>query len=123
MTTRHSRRILSLLSLLLFLFGTSGDALSRHLCPHHDGDLVSASRTGQHGDHESEAAQPDTEHQGCTCIDQCVQNSSVALPATSDATPALASETAYVTAFQLHGRTPVQPRYLLPFANAPPVIA
>jgi len=122
MIARPGRRILSLLSLLLFLFGTSGDALSRHLCPHHDGALITASLTG-HGHHESEASQSDKEHQGCTCIGRCVQNTSVALPAIADATPALASETAYVTAFQLHGRTPVHPRYLLPFANAPPVIA
>ena len=123
MPVRNGHRILSLLSLLLFLFGTSGDALSRHLCPHHDGDVLVASQAAQHGHHESEASSPDKEHQGCTCIGQCVQNSSVALPAIADATPALAAETADVITFQNHGRTPVQPRHLLPFATAPPVIA
>jgi hypothetical protein len=123
MTVRNGHRILSLLSLLLFLFGTSGDALSGHLCPHHDGVVLAASQTAQHGHHESDASNSDKEHQGCTCIGRCVQNSSVALPAIADATPALAAETADVTEFQNHGRAPVQPRYLLPFATAPPVIA
>jgi hypothetical protein len=123
MTTRYGQRVLSLLSLLLFLSGTSGDALSRHLCPHHDGELLAATQDGQHGHHQAAPGDSDKDHEGCTCIGRCVQNTPAALPAAATVTLAFAPATSAVPTFRVHSGTYTRPPHYLPLANAPPVIA
>src|SRR5262245_48196392 len=123
MSARHGRRVLSFLSLLVFLLGTSGAALSRHLCPHHDSDVLAAAQTGQHAHHQSAASDSDSEHQGCTCVGRCVQNTATALPAVANVASLPAPAIIEVPTFHVRAHTHEQPPHLLPFANAPPVIA
>jgi hypothetical protein len=122
MTARHGRRISSFLSLLLFLLGTSGTALLRHPCPHHDAGLVGgATAAGQHGHHDSAPAEQ--KHGGCSCVGDCLQNSGVGVPVAAAVAPADAPVARTAKTYDARTRTHVQPRYFLPFANAPPVIA
>jgi hypothetical protein len=125
MTARPGRQFLSSCALLLFLFGTSGDALARHLCPHHDADLVQTNGSAESGAHHAhgESAPAKSDEHGCTCVGTCVESSASAAPVL----PSVIAELP-VREHALAEHRPVQAprspiRYLLPPAHAPPVVA
>lgn len=115
--SRAFRRGLGFLAMLLLLQVSSGDALTRHRCAHHDALPAQPSEGHEHHD-ESAPAQHDSS--GCTCVGTCTP-STVALAA--NAQP---GEIAAVGMGELvHAAPPrlVLPateKFLLPYSTAPP---
>ena len=106
------------LAMLLLLQVSSGDALARHRCAHHDALPVP---TGAGHAHHDDSAPTDQDSSGCTCVGTCTP-STVALAAHDEPGQIAAlgvAELVHAVPPQLV--LPATEKFLLPYSTAPPV--
>lgn len=113
------RRAVGFLAMLLLLQSTSGDALTRHRCAHHDA-LPAQTTSADHQHHHGDESTPEPESQGCTCVGACTITP-VALAPAAQSGSAIAVRTSALS----HARAPefIAPEsaeFLLPYSTAPP---
>ena len=116
-------RIGAALALPLLLLSTSADVFGPHPCAHHDGPVAPAAAPSSAHDHHQQSDSPPEEHEGaCTCIGACVLSPSVPAVSSSVSTQLQTSTSRVPRLTTDLPELALQPRFLLPFSTAPPVI-
>ena len=101
---------------LALWFGLTVGGPQIHQCPLHDVPTAPATHLASHASHDAPA-----HHQHCSCPQACCPvGVGVALPVASLEWTVAPAPVAYVVPALHHEILPRAPRYLLPFALAPP---
>jgi hypothetical protein len=115
--SRGLHRVIGFLAILLLLQVSSGDALTRHRCAHHD--AIPENPTDGHHHHGEDTA-PTDDSSGCTCVGTCSITGPVVTPAAGALEAHAAGLVELVQITGVGGTAPPTPAYLLPYSTAPP---
>ena len=115
--SRALRRAFGFLATLLLLQVSSGEALTRHRCAHHD--ALPAQPSEGHQQHD-ESAPSEHDSTGCTCLGACTPGTVALATKAEPGEIATLGSGEPVQAAPTRLVLPAAEKFLLPYSTAPP---